>query len=221
MYRAGVILSGCGNEDGTSIEEAIMTFLALDNLGVETLCLSLDKEQFEVFDHLAGRAMQMGQKRNILVESARLSPGRIKDIEDTAEDDFDLLILPGGKGVLKNLSTFMDEKIEFRVNSSVQNTIRQAYSDGKPIGATSTAIVVLAKALGSVSPNLKVSVAGQSQSVRAAIEKFGVYYSCEEEICIDRDNHVVTAPHLSGKSLNSMKDTIEVLVKKLVELVNR
>ena len=46
MCRAGVILSGCGGKDGTDIAEAVMLFLALDRAGVETICMSIDKDQF-------------------------------------------------------------------------------------------------------------------------------------------------------------------------------
>jgi enhancing lycopene biosynthesis protein 2 len=123
MYRAGVILSGCGKKDGTDITEAVMLFLALDRAGVETVCMSIDKDQFEVVNHLEDSTQMSGQKRNMLIESARLARGGIVDLDGAENVDFDILIIPGGKGVLKNLSTFMSEELEFRVNSSVQRII--------------------------------------------------------------------------------------------------
>ncbi|RLB73535.1 MAG: isoprenoid biosynthesis protein ElbB, partial [Deltaproteobacteria bacterium] len=37
MAKIGVLLSGCGVNDGSEIHEAVLTMLALDRLGVERI----------------------------------------------------------------------------------------------------------------------------------------------------------------------------------------
>src|SRR5262245_64845353 len=74
--RIGVVLSGCGVRDGSEIQEAVLTLLALDRAGAEAVCLAPDKDQADVVDHRAGRATS--DKRKVLAESARIARGKIR-----------------------------------------------------------------------------------------------------------------------------------------------
>ena len=47
-----------------------------------------------------------GKPENVLVESARIARGDIKDLAHVKADDIDALIIPGGFGAAKNLSNF-------------------------------------------------------------------------------------------------------------------
>jgi enhancing lycopene biosynthesis protein 2 len=224
MYRAGIILSGCGKKDGTDITEAIMLFLALDRAGVETICMSIDKDQFEVVNHLEGSTQTSGQKRNMLIESARLARGGIVNLDGAEDIDFDILIIPGGKGVLKNLSTFMSEELEFRVNSAVQRTIVNSNLSGKPVGAMCGAVVLLAKSLENVANNLKITATGQSEEGRIAIERAGFSQrDCQKgEVCTDEENMIVTSPALSPDvDLEVVRSTAESMVKTLLTLLKK
>ena len=73
MAKIGVCLSGCGVNDGAEIHESVITTLALDRAGAETLYTAPDMEQTKVVNHLSGT--DMNEKRNILVESARITRG--------------------------------------------------------------------------------------------------------------------------------------------------
>ena len=73
MAKVGVILSGCGFQDGAEIHEAVLALLALDRAGANVVVLAPDKPQADVVDHATGRAT--GEKRNVLSESARISRG--------------------------------------------------------------------------------------------------------------------------------------------------
>jgi len=66
MAKIGVLLSGCGVNDGCEIHEAVIALLTLDRAGAETVCMAPDVEQFDVVNHLTGEAT--GEKRNVLVE---------------------------------------------------------------------------------------------------------------------------------------------------------
>ena len=94
----GVILSGSGYLDGAEIREAVLTLLSLDksekNLNIR--CLAPNIEQTRVMDHLTEE--KMDERRNVLIESARIARGQIEDISEVRPDDFHGIILPGGFG---------------------------------------------------------------------------------------------------------------------------
>ena len=46
--KVGVILAGCGVYDGAEIHEAVITLLALDRAGVETVCMAPNVPQAHV-----------------------------------------------------------------------------------------------------------------------------------------------------------------------------
>lgn len=58
-----------------------------------------NKAQYHVINHLTGEVSN--ETRNVLVESARIARGNIKDIKELKAKDFDALILPGGFGAAK------------------------------------------------------------------------------------------------------------------------
>ncbi len=103
--KVGVILSGCGVFDGSEIHEAVLTMLFLDQAGAEIIAMAPNMEQLHVIDHL--NQTQTSEKRNVLVESARIARGEIKDIRDMEAADLDAVIIPGGFGAAKNLSNLL------------------------------------------------------------------------------------------------------------------
>ncbi len=102
--KIGVVLSGCGVFDGTEIHEAVLTLLALDRAGAEAVCMAPDMDQHHVINHLTGEPTE--EKRNVLLESARIARGEIKDLKTVSSGDIDALIMPGGFGAAKNLIDF-------------------------------------------------------------------------------------------------------------------
>ena len=79
--KIGVILSGCGVYDGSEIHEAVITLLALDRAGAEAVCMAPDAAQLHVVNHLTGE-VATGERRNILVEAARIARGKIRNISE-------------------------------------------------------------------------------------------------------------------------------------------
>ncbi|RLL82949.1 DJ-1/PfpI family protein [Mesotoga sp. BH458_6_3_2_1] len=220
--RCGVVLAGCGTEDGTAVDEAIITFLSLEKAGAEIFCVALDKDQYEVFNHQTRKSAELEQKRNQLTESARLLNGLVSEIEDVCEDDLDLLLIPGGKGVLNSLSTFEDEEEQFRVNNGLQRLLVNCFKKRKPLGAAGEGVFILAKSLENVAANLMVTASGNPSRRLSVVEKLAIdHVPCEEgEVCVDKTNRIVTAPLLSRfKNLAEKKVNIEKLVEKLLEMV--
>ena len=63
--KIGVLLSGNGVYDGAEIQEAVLTLLAIDEIGAEAVCIGIDKNQHHVVNHLDGS--EMNESRNMLV----------------------------------------------------------------------------------------------------------------------------------------------------------
>jgi enhancing lycopene biosynthesis protein 2 len=100
--KVGVLLSGCGVFDGSEIHEAVLSLLYLDQAGAEVLCMAPDVDQLHVIDHTT--QAQVDQKRNVLVESARIARGAIVDLATVTAAQLDALIIPGGFGAAKSVS---------------------------------------------------------------------------------------------------------------------
>ena len=50
--KIGVLLSGCGVNDGSEIHESVLTLLAIKEQGAEYVCISIDKnQQKNIFSH--------------------------------------------------------------------------------------------------------------------------------------------------------------------------
>ena len=131
--KVGVLLSGCGVYDGAEIHEAVLTLLALDKAGANVVCMAPDVEQMHVVDHLTGEPT--GEKRNVLVESARIARGEIKNLKDMTAAEIDAIILPGGFGAAKNLSDFAIKGPDASVHPEVERILKEMVAAGKPIGA--------------------------------------------------------------------------------------
>ncbi|MGL5285795.1 MAG: isoprenoid biosynthesis glyoxalase ElbB, partial [Aeromonas sp.] len=90
MKKVAVILSGCGVFDGTEIHEAVISLLALSRQGADYQCFAPDIPQHHVINHLTGQ-VSAEETRNVLVESARIARGKVRDVRDLAVADFDAL----------------------------------------------------------------------------------------------------------------------------------
>ncbi len=216
MARIGVLLSGCGVFDGAEIHEAVLTMLALDRAGAEIVCMAPNVEQHHVINHLTQE--EMAERRNVLVESARIARGEIKDLKDVQAADLDALILPGGFGAAKNLSDFAFKGADSTVHHEVKRILEEMSATNKPIGAICISPAPVAKALADKRPELTI---GNDQSTAEAIEAMGGQHrSCTVDmIHVDAGNKVVSTPaYMLGPGIKDVAVGIEKLVNKVIEL---
>src|SRR6202167_4276645 len=132
ILRFAVILAGCGNKDGAEIHESVLTLLSIDRAGHQYQCFAPDVAQGRVLNFLTNA--EMPEKRNVLLESARIARSKIKLLSDFRREDFDILVMPGGSGVAYNLCTFATDADRMSVNSQVQAAIGAMHKAHKPIG---------------------------------------------------------------------------------------
>ena len=190
MGKVGVILSGCGVFDGSEIQEASATLIALAQRGIEYQCLAPDRE-FEVIDH---RTQQpTGEKRNVLTESARIARGEIDDLKNVCGTDFDALLLPGGFGAAKNLCTFASAGPDCDVDPEVERVLREANDAGKPIGFICIAPALGAKVFGS--KGVRVTI-GHDKGTAEAVAATGADHveADAESIVEDNEHNIVSTP---------------------------
>ena len=143
--KIGVLLAGCGVYDGSEIQETVSVLIALDELGVETVCMAPAMPQHHVINHTRGE--EMSPARDVLTESARIARGDIADLAGVNPADLDGLVIPGGFGVAKNLCSWAFDGPEARVNPEAARVIGAMISAGKPVAALCVAPVLVAKVL--------------------------------------------------------------------------
>lgn len=166
--KIAVILSGCGVYDGAEIHESVITLLRLDQRGAQVQCFAPNIAQLHVINHLTGE--EMPESRNVLVESARIARGNVKDLREASAEDFDALIVPGGFGAAKNLSNFAVEGAGCTVQPELL-ALTEAFAEaGKPVGLICISPALAAKIYG---PGVVCTI-GNDVDTAAAVTKMGV-----------------------------------------------
>ncbi|RTZ99151.1 MAG: isoprenoid biosynthesis protein ElbB [Deltaproteobacteria bacterium] len=214
--KVGVLLSGCGVNDGSEIHEAVLTLLFLSRAGAEIVCMAPDMAQRHVINHITGEAMD--ETRNVLVESARIARGDIQDVKNISAQDLDALIIPGGFGAAKNLSDFAEKGPDATVHPEVNRLLGEMISAGKPVGAICIAPATLTKALSGKTP--EVTIGNDPGTASAITTMGGIHHDCTVDmIHVDEKNRVVTTPaYMLGPDIKDVAVGIEKLVTKVVSL---
>jgi enhancing lycopene biosynthesis protein 2 len=213
MKKFAVILSGCGVYDGAEIHEATLTLYAIKKNGADYEVFAPNINQHHVINHLTGKEMQ--ETRNVLVESARIARGKISDLKDFNPHNFNAIILPGGFGAAKNLSSFAFDGPTCKVNSDVEQAIVLSHRAGIPIGALCISPVLLAK----IVKGAELTI-GQDNGTAEAIEAMGAKHkkSNHGDVTIDEKNKIFTTPcYMLDANIAQIGEGTENIVKAMLE----
>jgi enhancing lycopene biosynthesis protein 2 len=217
--RVAVLLSGCGVLDGSEIHEAVLTLLALDSHGAEAVCCAPNIEQRDVINHVTSSPMD--EKRNVLIEAARIARGKIEDLSKITPAVVDALIIPGGFGAAKNLCSYAVDGIRAKVQPEVLRVIHEFVEAGRPIGAICIAPVVIAAAFRDTATIIPTLTIGNDQKTILDLSTMGAdHVECSvRDIIVDHKNKIVTTPaYMLGKGPSEVFIGIEKLVKEILEL---
>jgi len=218
MKKIGVVLSGCGVRDGSEIHEAVLTLLAISQCGAQAICMAPNTD-FPETDHL--QMQETGAKRNVLVESARISRGDIRDIATVKAADLDAIIFPGGFGAAKNLCDFAIKGAAASVHPEVARVVKEMSQAKKPIGAICIAPVLIATVLGKdLKPTLTI---GTDSDTAAELEKTGsIHRNCQvDDIVVDRENRIVSTPaYMLANTVSEVYEGIGKCVREVIALTN-
>jgi len=219
MTRVGVVLSGCGVNDGSEIQESVITMLALDRAGVEMVLMAPNIDQMHVMNHYAGSEME--ESRNVLVESARIARGNIRDMAEVHATDMDALIFPGGFGVVKNLCDYAMTGADCSVNPDVKRIATDIHKAGKPIGVICIAPAMFAKIMQRVGNSVELTIGTDEQTSSDIISMGSTHVSCPvEDIVVDKDNKIVSTPaYMLAERISEAAEGIENLVKEVLAMV--
>jgi enhancing lycopene biosynthesis protein 2 len=217
MKKIGVILSGCGVYDGTEIHEAVLTLLVLDKAQAEAVCFAPDIPQLHVVNHLTGEVSE-NETRNVLVESARIARGAIRNLKEIDTMILDGLVIPGGFGAAKNLSDYAVSGAKCDVLPEVADAVKRFRKSGKPVGFLCIAPVIAARLFGQ--DGVEVTI-GNDQETAADIAAMGAKHVAapDEEIVVSPGAKIVTTPaYMLGPGISDVAKGIDKLVAKVLEL---
>lgn len=213
MKKFAVVLAGCGVYDGAEIHEATLSMYAIARQGASYDVFAPDIPQHHVINHLTGK--EMPETRNVLVESARIARGNIKPLSAFDPADYDVLLLPGGFGAAKNLSTFAFDGPDCSVDPDVERALRGMHKAGKPIGALCISPVILAKVFGGVTLTI-----GSDTGTVQAVEKLGATHTntTHGQVVVDQKNKLYTTPcYMLDANIAQIGEGAENIVKALME----
>lgn len=215
MKKIGVVLSGCGVYDGAEIHESVLTLLALARHGAEVICFAPDKNQVDVINHLTGEVMP--ETRNVLTEAARIARGNIQPLAQANATALDALIVPGGFGAAKNLSTFASQGSECHVDSELKALALAMHSAGKPLGFICIAPAMLPKIFDFP---LRLTIGTDIDTAEIIEDMGGEHVPCPvDDIVVDEDNKIVTTPaYMLAQNIAEAATGIEKLVDRVLVL---
>ncbi|MFR0689280.1 isoprenoid biosynthesis glyoxalase ElbB [Enterobacterales bacterium AE_CKDN230030158-1A_HGKHYDSX7] len=215
MKKVAVILSGCGVYDGAEIHESVITLLRLSQRGAKVQCFAPNIAQHHVLNHLTGE--EMAESRNVLVESARIARGEVKDVREAKVEDFDALIVPGGFGAAKNLSDFAFKGDQCEVQPDVLALAKAFAAAKKPVGLICIAPAMAARIYGA---GVECTI-GTDEGTAQALTRMGAkHVECAvEDIVEDQEHKLVTTPaYMLAQSIAEAASGINKAVDRVLEL---
>ncbi|ADL13589.1 isoprenoid biosynthesis glyoxalase ElbB [Acetohalobium arabaticum] len=221
MAKVGVLLSGCGVQDGSEIHEAVLTMLHLDKNGQEIIPIAPNILQSQVIDHLTGDEMER-ENRDVLVEAARIARGDIRTIKAEVTDQLDGLILPGGAGAVKNLTNYALMPEECKINQQTEQLIIEMIETNRPVGAICIAPLVVARALADTDQQPKVTVGAASEPAKYIEDKLDAVHveAAVDEVVVDDELKILTTPaYMLAESIAEAEEGIAKLVARMADLI--
>jgi enhancing lycopene biosynthesis protein 2 len=216
MKKIAVVLAGCGVYDGAEIHEAVLTLLAIDKAGASYQCFAPDVSQHHTLNHITGK--EMPEKRNVLIESARIARGNIKPLNTFKANDYDAIIFPGGFGAAKNLCDWAVMGDNCTVNPDVEKAIKGMFEAGKPIGAMCIAPVILAKLFKGSN-----FTTGNDPASGSFIQKMGNKYTPagHGEVVVDKVRKLFTTPcYMLDATIGQVAEGTENIVKEMLKRIS-
>lgn len=213
--NCAIILSGCGQHDGSETHEVILTLLSLDQEGVAWRAFAPDIPQPFVVNHV-DETRNTSESRSVLQESARLVRGAIAPLSTLQVNEFDAIIFPGGFGAVTTLCDWIEKKAEFHFIPDVQRVIDDARAQKKPMGFICIAPVMIPK----IYSKAELTI-GHDANIAALIESMGCkHINCTaDEIVIDHHHKIISTPaNMVAKSISEVYAGIRKLVHALKEM---
>jgi len=220
MPKVGVVLSGCGVQDGSEIHEAVLTMLSLDERGAEVVCMAPSGPQMHVVNHVTGDVT--GEERDVLAESARIARGKIRDLAGVKAADVDALVFPGGFGAAKNLSDFAVRGAGCTVHPQVARLVGEMHAAGKPLGFACIAPAMAARIFQEAGVQVRMTVGRDDDGAAAAIREMGaVHVACPAtEARCDEGRRVATTPaYMTARRISEVRRGVDAMCERVLSMI--
>jgi len=214
----GVILCGSGFKDGSEIRESVAVLWALSQHPVKVKIFAPDEAQMDVVNCLNGEVLP-SERRNMLVESARIARGKIESLRSCQSADLDAIIIPGGFGVAKNLCDFATKGAKGQTHAGLSKILIEMFQAEKAIGAVCIAPALIALQFKDHKIQLTLGKPGDASQ---EIEKLGhQHIPCEAFNCVvDLKHKIVSTPAymIEDAPLFEIFEGIKKCVEEVVRL---
>lgn len=215
--KVALVLSGCGYLDGSDINEVSSVLINLS--GHEShIKIFAPSIKFSPTSHFKDDLLDSGT-RNTLEEASRLANGKIQDLTELNPSLFDGLVIPGGYGVLKHLSTWIIDGHRCSVNKDLKRIMDLFFDQSKPILAISQGVNLVARVIGqrrSVTLTL-----GKDKKLSEKIISSGCdHVDCNaDDFISDRESKVVSTPgHTGEENQHKVFLGIQKATKEFIEM---
>jgi enhancing lycopene biosynthesis protein 2 len=213
----GVLVYGAGMMDGSEVQEVVLTMLALDAAKAKVVFFAPTGNQADVVDHNT-YANVPSETRNMIVESARITHGNVIAMDQIRAEDLDALILPGGLGFIKSVTTYGRDGVVFSMDPILERLLVAMHAAKKPIGFLCITPIAAAKLFGNEHVTLTL---GNNADMIAQVESMGARHveAGADEIVIDRNARIVSSPaYMVGPDISTVARGITKCVWKVLEM---
>ena len=177
----------------------------------------------------------MPETRNVLVESARIARGgqNISSLDKLQVNQFQAIVLPGGFGAAKNLSTFAFDGEQMTVDERLEKILKEFHNSRKPIGLCCISPVIAARLfpgakitlgkLKNLTDDEAKNVFPYSGAVLSARQMGAETQECDvNQVCVDEKQRIVTTPaFMKNASFHEVYDGIGLMIEKVVQLIGK
>lgn len=227
--KIAVLLHGSGVYDGTEIQEAVLSLLAIAETGHEYACIAPDIDQHHVVNHLDGSEME--ESRNVLIESARIARGEVTPLSEAKIEDYDALLMPGGFGTAKNFTKWAFQGPDGPINEDVRSFLIGFAERRIPIAALCMSPTTLAKAFEGTEYSALLSVGTTEenspydiQGIHEGMSKTGARaeQASVRSISVDEDLKIICAPcYMMEANISEINSNIRTAVGQLIALAEK
>lgn len=151
----------------------------------------------EVYDHV-NKTLEKNEVRNIASEATRISKANVQKLSRLKASNFDVLFVPGGNGVGRNLSNYFEDNINFNIYPELEKALQEMQSSKKPILLSGLACILAARVWGKFhgGPGCKITLGNDTNYIEAA-NALGVTHitkNSASEVVGDEENLIMSTP---------------------------
>ncbi|MCD6595205.1 hypothetical protein J7L68_05985 [bacterium] len=218
MKTIGIIISGIGYSDGTSVWDISYLLREIERLSIKPIPL-VPRESVE--RRIPGSRRKNTPVRNFIDETKLMVRGDVFYIDEFDHKELNGLIIPGGKGPIKVLSSMVRDGTEALVLPEIRDYVAGIYAREKPLGGIGYGAAIIAFIL-KASINSIITIGNDAQMTEL-LKRVGsdVVKVQPDEVIFDEENRIFSTAGTSPQtSLYRASLGIEMLVKEMMDFKN-